>query len=722
MFLNPLILLGLSAVSVPIFIHLMNRRRPQRVRWAAMRFLQASVARNQRRMRLEDLLLLAMRCLLIVLLVLAIARPVLRAGAAAMGGGAVTAVIVLDNSYSMSASDGIEPRFAVAKRAARDLMRSLPAGSSVGVVLGSDNVYELIAEPTPDLTYAADAIESAALSDRATNLFPAVQSAAEILQRRSESRKEIYVITDGQASGFRQASSIADLLRLRRDDLRVSIIIIGDEAPDNMAIERVAVDGGLAIVDQPIRVEVAVHNHGHRDATDVRVRIGIDDDPPMDQATLGSIPAGQTRSAAMFARLRSEGHHAITATIDGDYLPADNQRSVAVRAVRNVKVLLIDGESGAEPRDSEIFFLSHALRPVARGNGDQFPIQVTTCPAAQVELFRFEDFDAVVSANVFDFSPSTADALADYVKNGGGLIVFPGERVSSAFYNEQLHGRLALLPATLGPARGDASSQQSVLTLSDRDLDHPIVRLWRDSAAGRLSSARFFRSFDLLSPKESSGSSAVARFADGRPAIMQRDVGLGRVLLFASTADAAWTDMPARAGVYVPLMNRALGHAIGRRDERLNIVVGDSFAHVAGLDLINKDVLITKRSRSYGGCPEPLEVHESRRIEIADSYPRLTFANTNYAGVYQVNAEGSPPMCFAAQGDPDESQLDPLSPVQRKMLSDVAQVIDYAPGESLTQTVQAARMGNELWLPLALAALLLAAIETAAAHWFSRPK
>src|SRR3982751_4122922 len=124
MLLNPLLAwLGLGAVSVPIIIHLLNRRKFERVVWAAMRFVRLSVEKNQRRIKIEDMLLLILRCLL---LAIALARPVLQAAAGALGLTKVTAVIVLDNSYSMTQTDGVEPRFEAAKRAADEVIRTMP--------------------------------------------------------------------------------------------------------------------------------------------------------------------------------------------------------------------------------------------------------------------------------------------------------------------------------------------------------------------------------------------------------------------------------------------------------------------------------------------------------------------------------------------------------------------------------------------------------------------
>ena len=80
-FLNPIMLAGLAAIAVPIIIHLLNRRKFQKVVWAAMRFLRISVEQNQRRMRIEDMILLILRCLLVALLALALARPAILSNA-----------------------------------------------------------------------------------------------------------------------------------------------------------------------------------------------------------------------------------------------------------------------------------------------------------------------------------------------------------------------------------------------------------------------------------------------------------------------------------------------------------------------------------------------------------------------------------------------------------------------------------------------------------------
>lgn len=731
MFLNSIMLFGLTAVSVPIIIHLLNRRKFERVVWAAMRFLRVSVEQNQRRIQIEDLILLILRCLLLALLALALARPVVRAASSLLGQAKVTAVIILDNSYSMCQKDGVHTRFQLAKDAADQILRNLPAGSSAAVLLGSDIAHEIIAEPTFDLTLAASAIRQAPLFDRPTNLFEPIRRAVDMLRGRPTIGREIYVITDGQASGWRQMDAVRALLEEHRKEITAHVVMVGRPVERNLGITALKVDSGLCPVNQPIRVVARVRNFGRSEAPAVTLSVAVDGEPPMDQATIGPLPPGEERGAALFVRVRNEGYHTVTARIDPDHMEADDWRCAAFRAVKDVAVLLVDGDPGREPRESAVFFLKLALRPVPRADWDEYHIKLTVKTPAELEGMHFEDYAAVVAANATDFSPAVLSQLASYVRAGGTMMIFPGEKVNRAFYNEQMYERLGLLPAMLGDARGDAKSQEKWFSLSDKAYEHDIVSLWKDPAAGTLSSARFFRAFDLLLDEKNAAKNrrgdpatrVVARFADDKPAIVEKDVEMGRVILFASTANTEWTDLPARAGIFVPLMHRALGRLVARQDEHLTIRVGQDFIHSSPIRLINRDVMITKRARPWSQTAADLnEVEESRRIELIDGTPLLVFRSTNLAGPYEAKAGDEVLARFAAQSDTDESVLDELSAEQADAIGSAARVMRWTTAAAFADGLRQSRIGTELWLPVAAVALVLAVMETLLAHWFSRPK
>ncbi|NJK92577.1 MAG: VWA domain-containing protein [Blastochloris sp.] len=151
-FLNPLILFGLLGIGIPILIHLLNKTRVKRIRWAAMKYLMNAVQKNQRRLKVEDLILLLLRCLLVILLVLAFARLVTPKPSEGFssGDGPVAAVIVLDQSASMSQSDGATTRMLEGKDAAKGILESFRPGSSCALLLVSDTVNALVPQPSQD--------------------------------------------------------------------------------------------------------------------------------------------------------------------------------------------------------------------------------------------------------------------------------------------------------------------------------------------------------------------------------------------------------------------------------------------------------------------------------------------------------------------------------------------------------------------------------------------
>jgi hypothetical protein len=337
------------------------------------------------------------------------------------------------------------------------------------------------------------------------------------------------------------------------------------------------------------------------------------------------------------------------------------------------------------------------------------------------------------------------------------MIIFPGGKVNLTFYNEQLLKRFNFLPASLGAPRGQADQDDKFFTLQDKNFEHSIVSIWNDPGSGTLSSVRFYRAFQLKpapgsgsplpsdSPRLAPGAAGgrgvrdegrltkpadkaspqlpqdagepqiILKFADGQPAIMERTWGMGRVILFSSTANSAWNDWPVRLS-FVPLVHRALGSIVQRQDEGLNIRVGEKFVRRVGSEFLDKDAAYHKPSQTD-------TMRDLRRIEVVNGWPTLQYEQTDLGGIYEVSST-EPPLAlkFAAQPASFESSMDELSPAQVSVLKSVANVIPWTPNLSLRGMVEKDRTGLEFWLPIVIAALLVAAAETFLGQWFSRAK
>lgn len=708
-------------MSVPVLIHLFSNRRIQRVRWAAMRFLKTTVEKNQKQLNLEDLLLLLLRCLLVALLALALARPALRkAGAAAFGRGGETAVIAIDNSYSMSQSDGGPSRFDKAKIAAEQVLDAMPSGSSAAVFLVSDLARMPIPEPTFDTNLARKVIREARLSDRVTDLQPGIRQALETLKRQASLGKQLYVITDGQAAGWKNIEGIRQMLEEAKGDARSRIILVSEGEEQNVGVSALRLGSAMAPLNQPLRFEVEVTNFGTTEARGLQVDLSADGETPSDQGTFDVIPAGAARTISLFIKLRDEGFHTVTARVPKDHLPADDQRTVAVRAVKQANVLLVDGEPGVEPRESELFFVRNALVPVRPEVEAEYFLKTKTIAPGELQATKLSDYDAVILGNVVDVSAGTLAEFEKYLQQGGGLVVFPGGKINVKFYNETLHQKFGFIPAELGDLRGKADDQKNPFALQVAGYAHPIVSIWNDPGAGTLGSANFYAAFPLKPSKsehkEAGEPVVVLSFKDGTPAVVESEWGFGRCILFASTADTAWNDLPVRPS-FVPLIQRVLGRILNRQDERLNIGVGSRFAFVCPPDLIGKDAEIV----SPGDEKRPPAV---RKVTLVNGVPLLQFDETDLAGEYSVTfrGENAKPLKFAVQANPEESKLQPVAQSQLDALAPISQVIRWTPSMKLKDSIEQERTGTELWFTVAVLAFVAAVGESVLGNFFSKVK
>ena len=731
-FLNIGALFGLSAVAIPIIIHLLNQFQVKQVTWAAMRFLRESIEKNQRRLQLEDILLLLLRCLLVILLILALSRPTYQANGNLSASHQVAAVMIIDDSYSMGLTNGIQTSLERAQTAAEQILAAFPSGSSSALFFAADNVNPVVALPTFDFNLLRARIRQAKLTDRATDLTSALQLAVTTLQKHEGNEsKEIYVITDGQANGWPSIDQIKDQLAQITKQMTVHIVLVGDAAESNLAVTNLRLEGGMAPVNQPLRCSIEVANGSDTEARDVRVTLNVDDQPAVDESIIDSIPANSSRTVALFAKLRTDGYHTITAQIPHDRLPSDDQRTIAVRAVREVKVLLVDGSSTDTPAQADDFFVRNALVPVAPADVSQYYIKTTTITASQLVGTTLDDYDAVFFLDVDQIDPAAVSTLTSYVHQGGGLVIFPGPACNIDFYNQEL-SHDDLLPARLSPYKGDTNTSHTdtFFTLQTHGYDHPITTLWNDSSAGTLASIHFYAYYPLAptpwkkptdgAPTPAAGEPRVIlHFAQNDdPAAVEHTYGSGRVILFSSTPTTAWNDLPVHQA-FVPLMQRVLGSIIERQDEGLNIRVGAPFSYTVNNDFLGKDFSV-----SVPGQTDPPRV--AGQVILANGLPTVKFDDTDEAGPYRVSVATDPEtvIYFAAQSDPAESNLTPLSADQLKALSQYADFIKWSPEakDSLTPKLTSARVGTELWVPLMTAALVVAASEIFMAQIFSRSR
>jgi hypothetical protein len=574
-------------------------------------------------------------------------------------------------------------------------------------------------------------VDNAIRTDRPTNLYPAIKQAMDVLKGSPADRRELYIITDGQALGLRQLTDIRTLLDQNKKEIHTTFLLDGIPEDHNLAVTGFSLEPAQwAVADQPLRFDAQVTNFGKTDAKEVRVTLNIDSNAPTEESHIDDIPAGQSRSTTLLGRFREAGYHTATAQLPHDRLPTDDQRTVALHIQKQIPILLVTSDSDPSSVDSATYYLRQALQPVPQDALSTFFITTKTIAPSQLADTRLANYSAVVLADVDRITAPEADALSQYVNGGGGMLVYPGPLTHADSYNQQLLEHTKLLPAQFGAIVGDAvaaggadnagnnsGKQPAFVTFQSGGYTHPIVSLWSDPAAGTLASAKFFRHV-LLTPLDASGAvQTVLKFSDNSPALMTRRVGRGEVALFASSANAGntgWNDLALRPA-YLPLLYRTLGELGQRRDADLTLRVGDTFQHPLSAEMLNRDATI---------APPAPAARDERRIDLLGDKPMLVYPATDLAGAYTVTITGDSPLKlkFAAQPDPSESNLTLASDLQTERLGEVAKVMKITSGTKLTAMLSQERVGRELWMGLAIAALAVAVTETLLADRFSRSR
>lgn len=562
-FLQPAFLLVGLAAGVPILIHLINRHRALVHRFPALRFLLMADRRTARKFRLYQLLLLALRVLAILLLTLLLSQP--RWGdeaSAALALPPQATVVLLDNSLSMQFRDGQETRLARAKTLAGQFLDGIAAPDSAVVLpLVSDDPD---AEPPllgADAAALWDQMRAISASHAAVDVAAAVQRAIEILQENAAPRRRLVLLTDLTVHGW-EGFRTSDLARVP-EDLVVHVIRLGSPERDvNALISDVRVTEPPFIEQTPLDVTVMVRNYSDEPVRSLRVDLLLGGEAVGQQLTDLAV---DEEVAVPFRIVAPEaGLHWGEVRLQGDGFGEDDRFYVALQTVAPARVLVVDGDPGTSLFDSETFYLFSALQPRGSLGSPLFHPKPLVWEGLEQE--RLSDYSVIILCNVEALSPQVRQGLHQFVIDGGGLIFFTGHQVDATRYNNLFYGSdTPLLPVALGePVQ---LSEEAPVTLQEADpgsspgqaSGHEALAVFSGDAADMLTRSRFYRYFSVAED-EAADADVLLSYDDGRPFLLERSLGRGQVLLFTSTADRDWTDLPTRIA-YVPLVHGLVGYA-----------------------------------------------------------------------------------------------------------------------------------------------------------------
>jgi len=477
---------GAAAASVPIALHFFFRSRYRTVPWAAMKYLLLSIEQTSRRLKFQELLLLIVRCAVLVLLAVALARP-LFSSVSTGGREAVDAVFVFDTSYSMGAREGKQLRLDFAKSAALAVMDHLPAHSTVQIVTCSDKAILLGPREPDKLDLARDLIKQLELTHLATDMAPGVVEAVEALKRGNSPNKELYLFSDMQKLGFEQnAGTLTTSLKALSAKATVYMVRCGSQNPRNVAVVGIAPQSGIPRPGERVGFAVLVRNTGTVKVQNLRVALSVDGkEKQPEEQPIDKLEPGETRALTLTTKLDKAGLRVLTATVKYDDLDADNRYDQVILVRDQVRVLVIDGALDAkEPRNSSSYYLMHALLPVKEELRAKYHVRTTLLTPRQASAAELNRHDICILVNTalertdkrtVEVPPADfLQQLPGWVSKGNGLIVLGGENVAPRFnITEKLLLDAGVPPAVVAkrsPLRNREFETLQALTQAISDL------------------------------------------------------------------------------------------------------------------------------------------------------------------------------------------------------------------------------------------------------------
>ncbi len=701
-FLAPVMLAGLLAAAVPVVIHLIHRRQARILPIATLRFLRQIPARTIRKRQLEEYILLAARMLLLALLALGAARPVLTDATA--GGGATAAVVVLDDSYSMQYRVSGITRFTEAKEAAGRVVRTLAKGDRAALITASRSSGATLAT---DLDGLVRKIGAALPAERTRDLRAAMEKAFRLLEEAPEPNRELTLITDLQ---LRATAPLLTKLKVRTEDrpIRITIIDVGVGDAANAGITGVGTGAGVAIAGESIRVSATIRNSSSAPLT-TRAYLVIGGERVAEERV--SIAPNETAIVAFSTTAGLPGATGGEVVIDGDALMRDDVRHFVRPVIGRIPVLLVDGDPSPIRYQDEAFFLQAALAPEDLGAENiRSPVNLTVVTPEEFSAQDLAPYRVLILANPPPFMSREITSIRAFVRRGGGLLLFGGNRVDTAAMNRDFGAdrERGILPALISPPAQLESDPEAVIPLEDADHRHPLFADLPEKALRDLTKIHVRRA--LGADPLSAGGIVVASLAGGAPLIVTRDAGRGRVMLVTTSADADWGNFPLRP-LFLPLMHRAIRILSGRGAEARSFLVGDS-ASIPPPAVDQPPPEITDPAG------------EIRRLAIEpgpDGF--LAFGPLAATGLYRVRGSGiGEDYWFPVNVDPTEGDLTRISPkrlIERfgsertRLISDTG---------TLTEVLTRSREGRPIWGFVLAAALLLLLFEGFFANRIARAR
>ena len=680
-FLNPAILFGLLAASIPVIIHLFNLRKLKKIEFSTLTFLKELQKNKIRKIKLKQWILLALRVLIILFVVMAFARPALQS--IQIGGttsvAKTTAIFILDDTFSMSVVDQKGSYFNQSKEIIKQVISQLQEGDEVGLILVSNPRLEN--KLTSNLSEFIKNVDQLDLSFSSGDLNSAITKAAQLISESKNFNKEIYVLSDFQKNKITNEKIENDLSEILNESIRLYSFDLSDKDVFNLSVDELKINSQIFEKDKPVSFSITVSNNSRQDVRNAVVSLFINDERAAQKSF--DVSAGQSTIIEIEATPKSTGFIDVVAEIETDEIEQDNKRFASLFVPEKTLVGLF-----AE-NQNDLTYVDLALQTAGDGKYSIERKRVNQLTSQQLNKYQ----TIIISTNTI---ASGIEQLKNFVQNGGGVILFPSSNQDAARLN-QLYSQLGL--RTSASFIGKVNSTDLKIKFDKTDFNHPVFQnIFQNDDKKKYESPELNAYYKLTS----SGNQLIS-LVDGSSFLSEHRIEKGKIFVFNSTPVLSWSDFPIKS-IFAPLMNKSVAY-LSSKDREQNVF------------LAGEEINLNLKNAS----PSQLKIvkpHKSEEfINLSENTGRdyFSYSKTNIAGSYKFYSGDNLLEDISINTDPTESKTvyadESEFEAYLKEIKFDGKYISIDKESNITEKIMQARFGSELWRYFVLIAIILALIE-----------
>lgn len=674
-FLNPSILLGLIAASIPILIHILNFRKLQKVEFSTLSFLKELQKSKIKKIKIKQWLLLLLRTLIIIFIVLAFARPTLEN--VSLGASTTTAksssVFILDNSFSMSYFGDEGSNFNISKKIAKDIISKMEEGDNF-IILPSSNTVKTTTSKETAIEYINELEIDQVTEFTSLKLIKAISE----LRKSQNINKEIFLFSDFQYSTFMDESENDSIKLNIFDNIKLYSFNVSSSNSSNYSVSNLILENSIIERDKPLIFSASVNNFSDDAINNITASLFINNKRVGQQSI--NLNGRDGKIIKFETSISIGGLIEVRVELEQDNIIHDNISHLSFIVPEQIDILLLYDNI------EDIKFVESALSSITE------QIKITFNSIKESSFSKLSNFDLI-----FYVSSNTNESLdiRNYLNQGGNLFFIPPSSISE---NELIRlNKLIGLPNVNRIIKTNVN-EQNYLEFGDIDFEHPIfLTLFENNTKKKIESANIFK---FIKFEEPNSVNSIIRLIDKSIFLGEYNVSKGKVIYLNTSAVLSWGNFPIK-GIFAPLISRIVFYLSSNNEKLTTYVTGESIPINAG-------------ELTYPLIDVDLPEGEDKLNLQNNTNNWLNYNFTGIPGNYKFYNNNQLLFSSSVNTDPRESDLtligeDFLKDYYKNIFNDNYLIIDT--DDNYYDKINQARYGTELWKYLIIIVLLLALVE-----------